>query len=108
MDSLHFKNIPLRDVLLVTQRNVLDYSVRRTSNHSQQRLLREEILSLTQEIAQSTGILRIEIMEVSVIGGLTLLIGVPAKAGERTSHAHRISILRASHGNRISVTTERR
>ncbi len=97
MDSLHFKNIPLRDVLLVTQRNVPDYSVRRTSNHSQQRLLREEVLSLTQENTQSTGILRIEIMEVSVIGGLTLLISVPAKAGER-----------ASHGNRISVTTERR
>ena len=61
MDSLHFKNIPLRDVLLVTQRNVLDYSVRRTSNHSQQRLLREEVLSLTQENAQSTGILRIDL-----------------------------------------------
>ncbi len=69
MDSLHFKNIPLRDVLLVTQRNVPDYSV---------------------------------------IGGLTLLISVPAKAGERASHAHRTSVLRASHGNRISVTTERR
>lgn len=69
MDSLHFKNIPLRDVLLVTQRNVPDYSV---------------------------------------IGGLTLLISAPAKAGERASHAHRTSVLRASHGNRISVTTERR
>lgn len=69
MDSLHFKNIPLRDVLLVTQRNVPYYSV---------------------------------------IGGLTLLISVPAKAGERASHAHRTSVLRASHGNRISVTTERR
>ena len=61
MDSLYFKNIPLRDVLLVTQRNVPDYSVRRTSNHSQQRLLREEVLSLTQENAQSTGILRIDL-----------------------------------------------
>lgn len=69
MDSLHFKNIPLRDVLLVTQRNVPYYCV---------------------------------------IGGLTLLISVPAKAGERASHAHRISVLRASHGNCISVTTERR
>ena len=107
MDSLHFKNIPLRDVLLVTQRNVLDYSVRRTSNHSQQRLLREEVLSLTQENAQSTGILRIEIMEVSVIGGLTLLISVPAKAGEQTSHTHRISVSRATHGNHLRVTTER-
>ena len=36
-------------------------SVRRTSNHSQQRLLREEVLSLTQENAQSTGILRIDL-----------------------------------------------
>ncbi len=33
-------------------------SVRRTSNHSQQGLLREEDLSLTQENAQSTGILQ--------------------------------------------------
>ncbi len=37
------------------------YSVRRTSNHSQQRLLCEEVLSLTQENAQSTGILRIDL-----------------------------------------------
>ncbi len=31
----------------------LKSSVRRTSNHSQQRLLREEVLSLTQENAQN-------------------------------------------------------
>jgi hypothetical protein len=35
--------------------------VRRTSNHSQQRLLREEVLSLTQENAQSTDILHIDL-----------------------------------------------
>jgi hypothetical protein len=68
MDSLHFKNIPLRDVLLVTQRNMPDYGV---------------------------------------IGGLTLLISVPAKAGEQTSHTHRISVSRATHGNHLRVTTER-
>ncbi len=36
-------------------------SVRSTSNHSQQRLHREEVLSLTQENAKNTGILRTDL-----------------------------------------------
>lgn len=36
-------------------------SVRRTSNHLQQRQLRKEVLSLTQENPQNTGILRIDL-----------------------------------------------